>query len=87
MSTDLEVDPKTAQIFHFAAVGQGEASAIRAKHRDLNSAFDLLEAALGPADHLIGHNILHHDLPHLVTARPRLARLTQGAIDTLWLNP
>ncbi|WP_216597747.1 RecQ family ATP-dependent DNA helicase [Loktanella sp. 3ANDIMAR09] len=37
--------------------------------------------------HLIGHNILRHDLPHLLAIRPRLARLAEAPIDTLWLNP
>nr|WP_243645085.1 RecQ family ATP-dependent DNA helicase [Rhodovulum euryhalinum] len=38
-------------------------------------------------DHLLGHNILRFDLPHLAAARPRLAALGPAAIDTLWLNP
>ncbi len=37
--------------------------------------------------HLIGHNILRHDLPHLMAIRPKLARLADAPIDTLWLNP
>ncbi|MGY3437498.1 MULTISPECIES: RecQ family ATP-dependent DNA helicase [unclassified Marinovum] len=51
------------------------------------AALDQLEADLGETRHLIGHNILRHDLPHLVTLRPRLARLAEAPIDTLWLNP
>ncbi len=39
------------------------------------------------AGHIIGHNILRHDLPHMVAQRPHLARLSGSAIDTLWLNP
>ncbi|WP_217900526.1 RecQ family ATP-dependent DNA helicase [Maliponia aquimaris] len=51
------------------------------------AALDRLEAALADAAHIIGHNILRHDLPHLAAARPRLAELAQAPIDTLWLNP
>jgi len=51
------------------------------------AALDRLEAELGDARHLIGHNILRHDLPHLAAMRPGLARLAKEPIDTLWLNP
>ncbi|SHJ77681.1 ATP-dependent DNA helicase RecQ [Palleronia salina] len=50
-------------------------------------ALDRLEADLGDVRHLIGHNILRHDLPHLAVMRPRLAQLAEAPIDTLWLNP
>ena len=39
------------------------------------------------ADHLLGHNIIRHDLPHLVAMRPALANIFRSPIDTLWLNP
>ena len=87
LSIDLEVDPRTARIFAFAAVRHGEAATIRAEERQLESGLDRLEAALDGLAHPIGHNFLRHDLAHLVAARPRLARLMQGPIDTLWLNP
>ncbi len=53
----------------------------------MEPALDRLETASADVDHLIGHNILRHDLPHLAAARPRLAKLTRSPIDTLWLNP
>ncbi len=46
-----------------------------------------MESAAGDLRHLIGHNILRHDLPHLLAIRPRLARIAEAPIDTLWLNP
>lgn len=87
VSVDLEVDPKAARIFAFAAVRHQGASAIRARKGELGKALDQLETVLNEIDHLIGHNILHHDLPHLVAARPRLNRSVRAPIDTLWLNP
>ncbi|WP_444668592.1 RecQ family ATP-dependent DNA helicase [Cereibacter changlensis] len=54
---------------------------------DLDAGLDRLEAFCDDALHLVGHNILRHDLPHLAANRPRLAALGQAAIDTLWLNP
>ncbi|MBP8929724.1 MAG: RecQ family ATP-dependent DNA helicase, partial [Paracoccus sp.] len=53
----------------------------------LEPALDRLEAFCEGAVHLVGHNILRHDLPHLVANRARLAGLGAAPIDTLWLNP
>lgn len=85
VSIDLEVDPKSARVFAFAAV-LGEAALVH-KGAALEPALDRLEALCGGAAHLVGHNILRHDLPHLVANRPRLAGLGTAPIDTLWLNP
>lgn len=87
VSVDIEVDPKTARIFAFAAVQHGETPPILSREGDLEGALDRLEAAAANSDHLIGHNILRHDLPHLAAARPRLTGLFSAPIDTLWLNP
>lgn len=88
VSVDLEVDPKTAKTFSFAAV-RGDASVIHRSGPWASSedGLDRLEALCAGADHLIGHNILRHDLPHLIASRPNLASLASAAIDTLWLNP
>ena len=85
VSVDLEVDPKSARVFAFAAV-QGEAGMAH-KGGALDPALDRLEAFCDGAAHLVGHNILRHDLPHLVANRARLANLGAAPIDTLWLNP
>lgn len=85
VSVDLEVDPREARIFALAAVFSDGRPAILSKQGRLAPALDRLEGA--QADHLIGHNILRHDLPHLAVARPRMAELARHAIDTLWLNP
>jgi len=85
ISVDLEVDPKSARLFAFAAV-RGERALVH-KGTALEPALDRLEAFCGGAAHLIGHNILRHDLPHLVANRARLAGLWATSIDTLWLNP
>ncbi|UWQ60525.1 RecQ family ATP-dependent DNA helicase [Leisingera caerulea] len=70
-----------------AAVRFGDACAISCQNGNIEDALDRLEAHLGETQHLIGHNILRHDLPHLAALRPRLGRLAQEPIDTLWLNP
>ncbi|WP_119388353.1 RecQ family ATP-dependent DNA helicase [Taklimakanibacter lacteus] len=87
VSIDIEVDPKTARIFGLAAVWREGAEVIASHKGQLDQALDQIEVALSDTTHLIGHNILHHDLPHLVAVRPRLAALVLSPIDTLWLNP
>ncbi|WP_370160560.1 RecQ family ATP-dependent DNA helicase [Limimaricola soesokkakensis] len=87
LSIDLEVNPKTAEVFAFAAVRHDGRPAIRCAAGQLQAGLDRLEAALDGVIHPIGHNILQHDLPHLAALRPRLSRLMQAPIDTLWLNP
>jgi hypothetical protein len=85
VSVDLEVDPKSARLFAFAAVRGDRAVVYKGAVSD--AALDRLEALCDGAAHLVGHNILRHDLPHLVANRARLAGLGAAAIDTLWLNP
>lgn len=87
VSIDLEVDPTTASIFAFAAVRDDARPPILAKKRDLVIAFDRLEVEATRGVHLLGHNILRHDLPHLFAMRPGLANVLRSPIDTLWLNP
>lgn len=87
LSVDLEVDPKTARIFDIAAVRVDGESAIHASKGRTEQRLDQLEKALGKVPHVIGHNILRHDIEHLIAARPRLASKLAAPIDTLWLNP
>lgn len=87
ISVDLEVDPGTATIFALAAVRDDARPAILASKRGLREGLDRLEAQAADAEHLVGHNIIRHDLPHLDAVRPSLAKLFRSPIDTLWLNP
>jgi ATP-dependent DNA helicase RecQ len=87
VSIDLEVDPSKARIFAFAAVTQDpEAPSLVVK---ANAEANLLKLDLfcQGFDHVIGHNILRHDLPHLVAASTKFVALADAPIDTLWLNP
>jgi ATP-dependent DNA helicase RecQ len=88
VSVDLEVDPKSARLFAFAAVRGDQAMVHRTgPWASLEIGLNRLEALCDGASHLVGHNILRHDLPHLVANRARLAGLGAAPIDTLWLNP
>lgn len=87
LSVDLEVNPKTAEIFDMAAVRFGGGPAVVAPKSKVKQGLDQLEKALSKTSYVIGHNILRHDLEHLLAARPRLAAKMAAPIDTLWLNP
>lgn len=87
LSIDLEVNPRTAQVFAFAAVRHGGAPAVVSKDGQLEKGLDQLEGALDGIAHPIGHNFLQHDLAHLAAVRPRLSQIMRAPIDTLWLNP
>jgi len=87
LSVDLEVNPKTAEIFDMAAVRFGDGPAVVAPKGNIRKSLDQLEKALEKIAHVIGHNILRHDIEHLLAARPRLAKKMMAPIDTLWLNP
>lgn len=86
VSVDLEVDPTSATVFAFAAVRSGGPSIVAGKG-NIENGLDRLERELGDAAHVLGHNIIRHDLPHLVAMRPKLAPAFGAPIDTLWLNP
>lgn len=87
LSIDLEVNPKTAQVFAFAAVRQNGEPVSIFKDGLLEAGLDLLEQSIDGFAHPIGHNFLQHDLAHLVAVRPRLSKMMQAPVDTLWLNP
>ncbi len=87
VSVDLEVDPSTATVFALAAVRVDGGPAIVARKNEVGGGLDRLEAELDGASHVLGHNIIRHDLPHLLALRPRLAEVGRAPIDTLWLNP
>ncbi|WP_444465234.1 RecQ family ATP-dependent DNA helicase [Rhodobacter capsulatus] len=70
-----------------AAVRFADAHPVVAPKGGLGRGLEALEAALGKSQHILGHNILRHDLEHLLAARPRLSGKMAAPIDTLWLNP
>jgi len=87
VSIDLEVDPGQARIFAFAAVAQDPEKPSLVMKSRVESGWPRLNAFCRDFDHVIGHNILRHDLPHLAAASSGLVALAEAPIDTLWLNP
>ncbi len=87
VSIDLEVDPEKAKIFAFAAVLRDTNKASLVAKSEIGAELSKLDDFCRGFDHVIGHNILCHDLPHLSAALPTFAKLAEAPIDTLWLNP
>jgi ATP-dependent DNA helicase RecQ len=87
VSIDLEVDPEKARIFAFAAVTQDPKTPSLVVNGTVEAHLPRLDSFCQGFDHVIGHNILRHDLPHLAAASPRFVALANAPIDTLWLNP
>jgi len=87
VSIDLEVNPEKAKIFAFAAVAVDPERPSFVVRENVELNLRKLDTFCQGFDHVIGHNILRHDLPHLAAASPKFARLAEAPIDTLWLNP
>lgn len=87
LSVDLEVNPKTTEVFDLAAVRFGQDAAVVPPKGKLSQSLDKLEKELRQVPYVIGHNVLRHDIEHLLAKRPRLAERLSAPIDTLWLNP
>lgn len=87
LAVDLEVDPSAARVFAMAAVRYDGRTVLNTRGTPTDRQLDELEASIEAMDHPIGHNFLHHDMEHLIAARPRLSRVMEAPIDTLWLNP
>ena len=83
---DLEVTKERRQIKQIGAV-VGEEVFYWQGGKDLSEALERLSAFGRSACYLIGHNLLHHDLPCLQAAAPDLALLSLPVIDTLFLSP
>ena len=88
---DLEVGKKDNRIHLLGAVrlqnGEERIHAHDNKGAFSPEAAQAFEHFVEGAEFLLGHNIIHFDLPHLRAAAPDLVLLQRPAIDTLWLNP
>ena len=89
LSLDLEISPDTGVLQAMAAycpdtgyelkIGRGECQRPQASSR--------LEYIAKGASFVLGHNITHHDLPHLKATFPNCKVLEMPVVDTLHLNP
>ncbi len=85
LSLDLEVN-ETGKLYAIGAqfggrefVRQGRFNKVTALHE--------LDQFAEPASYLLGHNIIHHDLPLLRALAPNLKLFDKPVVDTLYLSP
>ena|GEM_PF-3651212 len=79
ISIDLEVGPRIAKISAFAAVAFDPETPSLVANANVDADFPKPEAFCQRFDHVIGHNILRHDLQHLAAASSRFAALSRAA--------
>ncbi len=89
LSLDLEVSPRDQVIHALAAIcsGAGETFVFDGKHSRLDEALNRLDELAEGRAFILGHNLLHFDLPRLRSVAPNLRLLDMPAVDTLMLNP
>ncbi len=84
-SFDIETNEKD-EIYAFGAVFRGKEFQARAPY-DIQQILRAFDEFAADAEFILGHNILHHDLPHCRRLNPHAAFLHKPVIDTLFLSP
>ena len=89
LSLDLEVGVKDRRIHAFAAIRSNTEQPLtrRPSSSGLDAALAELDNFADGVDFVLGHNLIHFDLPHLRAANPNLRLFSLPAVDTLRLNP
>lgn len=87
LSIDLEVGPKDARIYRFAAIRGDTGQSFVFQKGDLAKALAKLDDFAEGSAFLLGHNLVAFDRLHLVAAKPDLRLLKLPDVDTLRLNP
>ena len=86
---DLEVSREDRRIRAIAAVrsDSGRKILLTTTNENLAESLRLVDELSQNADLIVGHNIIHFDIPHLKKAKPDLSLLQLPVVDTLCLNP
>ena len=89
LSLDLEVSPKDGRINALAAVcpDTEETLILQGKEARFDDALARLKESSEDKAFVLGHNLIHFDLPRLQAVAPRLRLLEMSSVDTLMLNP
>ncbi len=82
---DLEIN-RAGQIYDIGALLDGKTFSRHCRGKSSDSLREL-DTFLTPAEVLLGHNLLGHDLPALRALQPDLNLLHKPVIDTLYLSP
>lgn len=91
LSLDLEITKDNKRLLHMGAVllRSNDTEAKADVRSNADQALARLTELAAHADFVLGHNVLHHDLPWLQqhSNKPDLALFRRPVIDTLFLNP
>lgn len=82
---DFEIN-RAGHVYDIGAL-LGEQSFSRKCRGKSREALRELDVFLAPAEVLLGHNLLGHDIPALQVLQPDLALLQKPVIDILYLSP
>ncbi len=85
IAVDLEIN-EAGQVYAIGAAGNEERFA-RTGGFDIARALAELDAFCAPAERILGHNLLRHDLPILRGLAPDLGLYAKPVVDTLYLSP
>ncbi|QFY88226.1 RecQ family ATP-dependent DNA helicase [Magnetovirga frankeli] len=85
LALDLEVN-ESGELYALGALFADQGFS-RSGDFNRSKALAELDAFAAPAGLLLGHNLLHHDLPLLRGLAPGLGLLRKPVIDTLYLSP
>src|SRR5690349_1770960 len=80
LSLDLEVGKTDKRIHQFAAVRGDNGQTFTFQKGKLPEALNQLDSFAESSAFLLGHNIIHFDLPHLTAANPDLRLLTKPVV-------
>jgi ATP-dependent DNA helicase RecQ len=83
---DIEINEKNVIYSVGAVLGDKTFQSTAGKPVDQKT-LEALDAFGQGAGHLLGHNIISHDIPKLLQVAPSLGILQKPAIDTLYLSP
>ena len=86
---DLEVGRHDQCSHFFAAVARGTGETVLFDDRNgrLDVALSRLDELAEDKTFVLGHNLIHFDLPRLRAATPQFRLLEMSAVDTLMLHP
>ena len=89
LSLDLEVSSQDERIHSFAAVApaKGTTLTFSDSQGSLDEALSRLDEMAEDKAFVLGHNLIHFDLPRLRAVAPQLSLHKMPAVDTLMLNP
>jgi len=83
----LDIETSGSEIVYHLGAVRGDVVFERKGRFDLQSSLKELDDLARPAQYILGHNILGHDLPILESQAPHLELLNKPVIDTLYLSP